>query len=88
MSRDGSVIVAGGGPAGSAAAIALAKSGRKVLLVDDSAPRAFRVGQGLSPTGLASPTRAPPATTGSRARDGGRSAMRTSRSTRSPHKGS
>ena len=52
MSRDFSVIVAGGGPAGSAAAIVLAKSGRRVLLVDDSAPRAFRIGEALPPAAV------------------------------------
>jgi flavin-dependent dehydrogenase len=48
---DGSfdVIVAGGGPAGSAAALVLARAGRRVLLVDDSAPGAFRIGEGLAP---------------------------------------
>jgi flavin-dependent dehydrogenase len=48
---DGSfdVIVAGGGPAGSAAALVLARGGRRVLLVDDSAPGAFKIGEGLAP---------------------------------------
>lgn len=43
------VVVAGGGPAGSAAALVLARAGRRVLLVDDSAPDAFKVGEGLAP---------------------------------------
>jgi flavin-dependent dehydrogenase len=43
------IVVAGGGPAGSAAAIALARAGRRVLLLDDAVPGAFRVGEGLAP---------------------------------------
>ena len=48
---DGSydVVIAGGGPAGSAAALVLARAGRRVLLADDSAPGAFRIGEGLAP---------------------------------------
>lgn len=42
-------VVAGGGPAGAAAALALARGGRRVLLVDDRARAAFRVGESLAP---------------------------------------
>ena len=44
------VAIAGGGPAGSAAAIVLAQSGRRVLLADAAAPvGAFPLGEGLPP---------------------------------------
>lgn len=42
-------VVAGGGPAGAAAALALARGGRRVLLVDDRPPTAFRIGEALAP---------------------------------------
>lgn len=42
-------LVAGGGPAGAAAALALARGGRRVLLVDDRPAAAFRVGEALAP---------------------------------------
>jgi len=45
-------VVAGGGPAGSAAALALARLGRRVLLVD-AAPSAPAVGEALPPVGRA-----------------------------------
>jgi flavin-dependent dehydrogenase len=45
-------VVAGGGPAGSAAALALARAGRRVLLVD-AAPSAVPVGEALPPVGRA-----------------------------------
>jgi flavin-dependent dehydrogenase len=45
-------VVAGGGPAGSAAALALARAGRRVLLVD-AAPAAPPVGEALPPVGRA-----------------------------------
>jgi len=45
-------VVAGGGPAGSAAALALARLGRRVLLVD-AAPVAPAVGEALPPVGRA-----------------------------------
>lgn len=44
------VLVLGGGPAGSAAALALAQAGRRVAVAEkDAAPPAFRVGEGLPP---------------------------------------
>lgn len=43
------VAIAGGGPAGSAAAIVLALSGHRVLLADDGPVARFRVGEGLPP---------------------------------------
>ena len=48
MSTHDPVVVAGGGAAGAAAALALARAGRRVLLVDDSAGE-FRVGEALPP---------------------------------------
>lgn len=44
-------VVAGGGPAGAAAALALARGGRGVLLLDDSPTGAFRIGEALPPVG-------------------------------------
>jgi len=43
------VVVLGGGPAGAAAALALARDGRSVVLVDRAAPGAVRVGEALPP---------------------------------------
>ena len=43
------VVIAGGGPAGTAAAIALARAGRDVLLVAGSDDAGFKVGEGLPP---------------------------------------
>ncbi|MBX3711434.1 MAG: tryptophan 7-halogenase [Lysobacter sp.] len=43
------VVIAGGGPAGAAAAIALARTGRDVLLVAGSDAAGFKVGEGLPP---------------------------------------
>lgn len=45
MSGDHEVIVVGGGPAGAAAALTLAKLGRRVLLVDASRGDDFRIGE-------------------------------------------
>ncbi|HYR11877.1 MAG TPA: tryptophan 7-halogenase [Longimicrobium sp.] len=45
-------VVAGGGPAGCAAALALARAGRRVLLVD-AAPSAPALGEALPPVGRA-----------------------------------
>lgn len=44
-------MIAGGGPAGAAAALALARGGRRVLLVDEQAAAEFRVGEALPPSG-------------------------------------
>ena len=48
---DYDVAVAGGGPAGAATALILAKSGWRVLLADMSDTEAFRVGEGFAPVG-------------------------------------
>jgi len=44
------VAIAGGGPAGAAAALTLARHGRRVLLADAAPADAFHVGEGLPPT--------------------------------------
>ena len=44
-------VVAGGGPAGCAAALALVRGGRRVLLLDDSAAGDFKMGEALPPAG-------------------------------------
>jgi len=44
------VAIVGGGPAGAAAALALAKAGRRVLVADSGVARAFRIGEGLPPS--------------------------------------
>jgi len=41
------IAIAGGGPAGAAAAISLAKAGRRVLLADAAVSRVSRIGEGL-----------------------------------------
>ncbi|WOI46817.1 FAD-dependent monooxygenase [Acidovorax sp. BLS4] len=43
------VAIAGGGPAGAACAIPLARAGLRVLLADGGGDRAFRIGEGLPP---------------------------------------
>ena len=48
------VLIVGAGPAGSAAAIGLARHGRSVVLLDRSAfPREKACGEGLMPAGVA-----------------------------------
>lgn len=49
-SREVDVAIAGGGPAGAAAACMLARSGLRVLLADTGASQAFKVGEGLPPS--------------------------------------
>ncbi|RNF83311.1 NAD(P)/FAD-dependent oxidoreductase [Montanilutibacter psychrotolerans] len=44
------VAIAGGGPAGAAAAIVLARAGMRVLLADSGCERAFRIGENLPPS--------------------------------------
>ncbi len=43
------VVIVGGGPAGAAAAIALAGNGRRVLLLEEAHPRDFKIGESLPP---------------------------------------
>ena len=43
------VAVAGGGPAGAAAALTLARAGRSVLLIDESRDTPFKIGEALPP---------------------------------------
>ncbi len=49
-SRDIDVAIAGGGPAGAAAACVLARAGLRVLLADAGGARTFKVGEGLPPS--------------------------------------
>ena len=49
MPRRHDVVIAGGGPAGASAAVALARTGRDVLLVAGSDDGGFRIGEGLPP---------------------------------------
>lgn len=49
LMRDYDVVIAGGGPAGAAAAIALARAGRRVCLVDSDNERTEKCGDGLPP---------------------------------------
>jgi flavin-dependent dehydrogenase len=49
-SRDVDVAIAGGGPAGAAAACMLAHAGLSVLLADAGGARTFKVGEGLPPS--------------------------------------
>jgi flavin-dependent dehydrogenase len=44
------VVIAGGGPAGAAAGLSLAQAGLRVLIADNSGPRAFRPGESLPPS--------------------------------------
>lgn len=46
------VAIAGGGPAGAATAIVLARLGRRVLLADRAAPTTLRVGEGFPPASM------------------------------------
>lgn len=47
--EDYDVLIAGGGPAGSAAALTLARGRRRVLLVEANDSRAFKIGEALPP---------------------------------------
>lgn len=53
MATDVDVAIAGGGPAGAAAAIALARRGRRVLLAEAGDGRWPRIGEGLPPSARA-----------------------------------
>src|SRR5262245_37746741 len=46
------VAILGGGPAGSAAAIALARSRRRVLIIEKGSQKTFKVGESLPPAAL------------------------------------
>lgn len=50
MATDVDVAIAGGGPAGAAAAITLARQGRRVLLAETGEGRWPRIGEGLPPS--------------------------------------
>jgi 2-polyprenyl-6-methoxyphenol hydroxylase-like FAD-dependent oxidoreductase len=43
------VVIAGGGPAGAAAALYLARAGHRVLLADSADPASFKIGESLPP---------------------------------------
>jgi len=47
--RDFDAVIVGGGPAGGAAALTLARAGRHVLLIEQSPERPMRVGEALAP---------------------------------------
>lgn len=47
--QDFPIVLVGGGPAGSAAALTLARSGHRVLLLDEGRPGDFKIGEGLPP---------------------------------------
>ncbi len=49
MSHDVQILIAGGGPAGAAAALVLARRGRRVLLAEGAAPDPFRIGEAVPP---------------------------------------